>query len=88
MLNFKHYFKCMLSINEYSNLITFLRKQCFSCPNSPFLLFVLMQGIVIVGEESASGLDLGIFIASVVPGGPASRDGRIRPGLCTKKLSI
>ncbi|KAK2866066.1 hypothetical protein Q7C36_002122 [Tachysurus vachellii] len=37
-------------------------------------------GIIIVGEDSASGLDLGIFIASVVPGGPANRDGRIRPG--------
>lgn len=47
-----------------------------------------MQGIVIVGEDSTSGLDLGIFIASVVPGGPANMDGRIRPGLCTTKLSI
>ncbi|KAK3528986.1 hypothetical protein QTP70_014120 [Hemibagrus guttatus] len=28
----------------------------------------------------ASGLDLGIFIASVVPGGPANRDGRIKAG--------
>ncbi|XP_058263000.1 FERM and PDZ domain-containing protein 2 [Hemibagrus wyckioides] len=37
-------------------------------------------GIIIVGEDSASGLDLGIFIASVVPGGPANRDGRIKPG--------
>ncbi|XP_053094720.1 tyrosine-protein phosphatase non-receptor type 13 [Pangasianodon hypophthalmus] len=37
-------------------------------------------GIVIVGEDSASGLDLGIFVASVVPGGPANRDGRIKPG--------
>lgn len=47
-----------------------------------------MQGIVIVGEDSASGLDLGIYIASVVPGGPAYRDGRIKPGLCTTELSM
>ncbi|XP_063075107.1 tyrosine-protein phosphatase non-receptor type 13 [Engraulis encrasicolus] len=38
-------------------------------------------GIVIVGEDNSTGrLDLGIFIASVVPGGPADRDGRIKPG--------
>ncbi|XP_072523704.1 FERM and PDZ domain-containing protein 2 [Salminus brasiliensis] len=37
-------------------------------------------GIVIIGEDSTGRLDLGIFIASVVPGGPADRDGRIRPG--------
>ncbi|XP_049320585.1 FERM and PDZ domain-containing protein 2 isoform X2 [Astyanax mexicanus] len=37
-------------------------------------------GIVIIGEDSTGHLDLGIFIASVVPGGPADRDGRIRPG--------
>ncbi|XP_073774109.1 FERM and PDZ domain-containing protein 2 isoform X1 [Danio rerio] len=37
-------------------------------------------GIVIVGEDTAGKLDLGIFIASVVPGSPADRDGRIKPG--------
>ncbi|XP_031424816.1 tyrosine-protein phosphatase non-receptor type 13 isoform X2 [Clupea harengus] len=37
-------------------------------------------GIVIVGEDTTGRLDLGIFIASVVPGGPADRDGRIKPG--------
>ncbi|KAG5280404.1 hypothetical protein AALO_G00088750, partial [Alosa alosa] len=37
-------------------------------------------GIVIVGEDNTGRLDLGIFIASVVPGGPADRDGRIKPG--------
>ncbi|KAJ8014061.1 hypothetical protein DPEC_G00036340 [Dallia pectoralis] len=37
-------------------------------------------GFVIVGEDNTGKLDLGIFIASIVPDGPADRDGRIRPG--------
>uniref|UniRef100_H3CCB9 FERM and PDZ domain containing 2 n=1 Tax=Tetraodon nigroviridis TaxID=99883 RepID=H3CCB9_TETNG len=37
-------------------------------------------GIVIVGEEAVGHFDLGIFVASIVPNGPADRDGRIRPG--------
>uniref|UniRef100_A0A3B3UGY0 FERM and PDZ domain containing 2 n=1 Tax=Poecilia latipinna TaxID=48699 RepID=A0A3B3UGY0_9TELE len=36
--------------------------------------------IVIVGEDAIGRYDLGIFIASIVPGGPADKDGRIRPG--------
>ncbi|XP_070846688.1 FERM and PDZ domain-containing protein 2 [Chaetodon trifascialis] len=37
-------------------------------------------GIVIVGEDTVGHYDLGIFVASVVPNGPADKDGRIRPG--------
>lgn len=37
-------------------------------------------GIVIVGEDTVGHFDLGIFVASIVPNGPADRDGRIRPG--------
>lgn len=37
-------------------------------------------GLTIVGGEATSSLDLGIFVKSVVPGGPADRDGRILPG--------
>ncbi|KAM9337028.1 FERM and PDZ domain-containing protein 2 [Symphorus nematophorus] len=37
-------------------------------------------GIVIVGEDTVGHYDLGIFIASIVPNGPADKDGRIRPG--------
>ncbi|XP_044035436.1 FERM and PDZ domain-containing protein 2 isoform X2 [Siniperca chuatsi] len=37
-------------------------------------------GIVIVGEDTVGHYDLGIFVASIVPGGPADKDGRIRPG--------
>nr|XP_061807330.1 FERM and PDZ domain-containing protein 2-like [Nerophis lumbriciformis] len=37
-------------------------------------------GIMIVGEDTVGRYELGIFIASVVPGGPADKDGRIRPG--------
>lgn len=38
------------------------------------------SGIVIVGEDAVGCYDLGIFIASIVPGGPADKDGRIQPG--------
>ncbi|XP_072229504.1 FERM and PDZ domain-containing protein 2 [Leuresthes tenuis] len=37
-------------------------------------------GMVIVGEETVGRYDLGIYIASIVPGGPADKDGRIRAG--------
>ncbi|XP_049916168.1 tyrosine-protein phosphatase non-receptor type 13 [Epinephelus moara] len=37
-------------------------------------------GVVIVGEDTVGHYDLGIFVASIVPGGPADKDGRIRPG--------
>ncbi|XP_069124056.1 tyrosine-protein phosphatase non-receptor type 13-like isoform X2 [Argopecten irradians] len=37
-------------------------------------------GITIVGGESTSKLDLGIFVKSVTRNSPAQRDGRIRPG--------
>ncbi|XP_023251269.1 FERM and PDZ domain-containing protein 2 [Seriola lalandi dorsalis] len=37
-------------------------------------------GIVIVGEDTVGRYDLGIFVASIVPGGPADKDGRIKPG--------
>ncbi|XP_067344248.1 FERM and PDZ domain-containing protein 2 isoform X2 [Channa argus] len=37
-------------------------------------------GIVIVGEDTVGHYDLGIFVASIVPGGPADKDGRIRSG--------
>lgn len=37
-------------------------------------------GMVIVGEDTVGHYDLGIFVASIVPGGPTAKDGRIRPG--------
>ncbi|KAM4702912.1 FERM and PDZ domain-containing protein 2 [Rhinophrynus dorsalis] len=37
-------------------------------------------GFVIIGGEIIGKLDLGIFVASVIPGGPAELDGRIKPG--------
>lgn len=33
-----------------------------------------------MGEDTVGHFDLGIFVASIVPNGPADRDGRIRPG--------
>ncbi|XP_038638759.1 tyrosine-protein phosphatase non-receptor type 13 isoform X2 [Scyliorhinus canicula] len=37
-------------------------------------------GFTIVGGENTGKLDLGIFIASVTPGGPADEDGRVKEG--------
>ncbi|XP_068183259.1 tyrosine-protein phosphatase non-receptor type 13 [Antennarius striatus] len=49
---------------------------CVTLKKDPKLGF----GFVIVGEDNTGKLDLGIFIASIVPEGPADKDGRIRPG--------
>ncbi|XP_062352875.1 FERM and PDZ domain-containing protein 2 [Cinclus cinclus] len=37
-------------------------------------------GFVIIGGENVGKLDLGIFIASIIPGGPADRAGNMKPG--------
>ncbi|XP_063775940.1 tyrosine-protein phosphatase non-receptor type 13 isoform X2 [Pseudophryne corroboree] len=37
-------------------------------------------GFQIMGGETAGKLDLGIFINSITPGGPADLDGRLKPG--------
>lgn len=50
-------------------------------------LICIHAGIVIVGEEAVGHFDLGIFVASIVPNGPADRDGRIRPGMESWRLS-
>uniref|UniRef100_A0A672ZVM9 FERM and PDZ domain containing 2 n=1 Tax=Sphaeramia orbicularis TaxID=375764 RepID=A0A672ZVM9_9TELE len=49
---------------------------CVTLKKDPKLGF----GFVIVGEDNTGKLDLGIFIASIVPDGPADKDGRIKPG--------
>ncbi|XP_026873049.2 FERM and PDZ domain-containing protein 2 [Electrophorus electricus] len=49
---------------------------CVTLKRDPKLGF----GFIIVGEDNTGTLDLGIFIASIVPDGPAEKDGRIRPG--------
>lgn len=43
-------------------------------------------GFVIIGGENVGKLDLGIFIASIIPGGPADRAGHIKPGHCPQFL--
>ncbi|XP_071972670.1 tyrosine-protein phosphatase non-receptor type 13 isoform X3 [Engystomops pustulosus] len=37
-------------------------------------------GFQIMGGEATGKLDLGIFISSITPGGPADLDGRLKPG--------
>ncbi|TKS85550.1 PDZ domain-containing protein 2 [Collichthys lucidus] len=59
-----------------------------------FCLHILsgpVSGFVIVGEDNTGKLDLGIFIASIVPDGPADKDGRIKPGgrlISLNKISL
>ncbi|XP_077092850.1 FERM and PDZ domain-containing protein 2 isoform X3 [Siphateles boraxobius] len=60
---------------------------CVTLKKDPKLGF----GFVIVGEDNTGKLDLGIFIASIVPDGPADKDGRIRPGgrlISLNKISL
>ncbi|XP_028332371.1 tyrosine-protein phosphatase non-receptor type 13 [Gouania willdenowi] len=49
---------------------------CISLKKDP----KLGLGIMIVGEDTVGRYDLGIFVASIVPGGPAEKDGRIKAG--------
>jgi len=44
--------------------------------------YLIFAGFVIIGGENVGKLDLGIFIASIIPGGPADRAGNIKPGHC------
>uniref|UniRef100_A0A1A7XS34 Protein tyrosine phosphatase, non-receptor type 20 n=1 Tax=Iconisemion striatum TaxID=60296 RepID=A0A1A7XS34_9TELE len=60
---------------------------CVTLKKDPKLGF----GFVIVGEDNTGKLDLGIFIASIVPEGPADKDGRIKPGgrlISLNKISL
>lgn len=47
---------------------------------SAFSYYLIFAGFVIIGGENVGKLDLGIFIASIIPGGPADRAGNIKPG--------
>uniref|UniRef100_A0A8C4VYR0 FERM and PDZ domain containing 2 n=1 Tax=Gopherus evgoodei TaxID=1825980 RepID=A0A8C4VYR0_9SAUR len=47
---------------------------------SNFSCYLIFAGFVIIGGENVGKLDLGIFIASIIPGGPADRAGHIKPG--------
>lgn len=49
---------------------------------------LFMKGFIIVGEDNTGKLDLGIFIASIIPDGPADKDGRIRPGRDSPPFSM
>lgn len=54
---------------------------CLTGDFCPHFLSGPVSGFVIVGEDNTGKLDLGIFIASIVPDGPADKDGRIKPGM-------
>lgn len=49
---------------------------------STLVYYLIFAGFVIIGGENVGKLDLGIFIASIIPGGPADRAGNIKPGHC------
>jgi hypothetical protein len=60
--------------------LVLLSLSCLSLALYFVSISLFFSGFVIVGENNTGKLDLGIFIASIVPDGPADRDGRIRPG--------
>ncbi|KAM9134313.1 FERM and PDZ domain-containing protein 2 [Pangshura tecta] len=65
-------------INQRENALAGLEREiiCVTLKRDPKNGF----GFVIIGGENVGKLDLGIFIASVIPGGPADRAGHIKPG--------
>ncbi|XP_066549290.1 FERM and PDZ domain-containing protein 2 [Amia ocellicauda] len=69
---------CNSALRDSSNNVAMPEREiiCVSLKKDPKLGF----GFVIVGDDNAGKLDLGIFIASIIPDGPADRDGRIKPG--------
>ncbi|XP_030426238.1 FERM and PDZ domain-containing protein 2 isoform X2 [Gopherus evgoodei] len=65
-------------INQRENALAGLEREiiCVTLKRDPKNGF----GFVIIGGENVGKLDLGIFIASIIPGGPADRAGHIKPG--------
>uniref|UniRef100_A0ABM5FZW2 FERM and PDZ domain-containing protein 2 isoform X3 n=1 Tax=Pogona vitticeps TaxID=103695 RepID=A0ABM5FZW2_9SAUR len=63
---------------QMENSVTRVEKEiiCVTLKRDPKCGF----GFVIIGGENVGKLDFGIFIASVIPGGPADRCGHIKPG--------
>ncbi|CAM4591661.1 unnamed protein product [Caretta caretta] len=65
-------------ISQRENMLAGLEREiiCVTLKRDPKNGF----GFVIIGGENVGKLDLGIFIASIIPGGPADRAGHIKPG--------
>uniref|UniRef100_A0A8C3HG22 FERM and PDZ domain containing 2 n=1 Tax=Chrysemys picta bellii TaxID=8478 RepID=A0A8C3HG22_CHRPI len=65
-------------VNQRENALSGLEREiiCVTLKRDPKNGF----GFVIIGGENVGKLDLGIFIASIIPGGPADRAGHIKPG--------
>ncbi|XP_051969243.1 tyrosine-protein phosphatase non-receptor type 13 [Xyrauchen texanus] len=83
----RSYFSSQKRCSEVPSMSSAQRDTIISRPPEREIICVTLKkdpkgglGIVIVGEDNTGRLDLGIFIASVVPGGPADNDGRIKPG--------
>ncbi|KAJ7324486.1 hypothetical protein JRQ81_017506 [Phrynocephalus forsythii] len=64
--------------SQMENSVARLEKEiiCVTLKRDPKCGF----GFVIIGGENVGKLDFGIFIASIIPGGPADRCGHIKPG--------
>ncbi|XP_054913565.1 FERM and PDZ domain-containing protein 2 isoform X4 [Poeciliopsis prolifica] len=83
----QHKFNNEMSSRQQSRSLVSETSPKLGIPSEREVICVLLKkdpklglGIVIVGEDTIGRYDLGIFIASIVPGGPADKDGRIRPG--------
>ncbi|KAM5194051.1 tyrosine-protein phosphatase non-receptor type 13 isoform 2-T2 [Mantella aurantiaca] len=74
------------SPNLYKGNENMHRKMLTSSPEREITLVKLKKdpkydlGFQIMGGETTGKLDLGIFISSITPGGPADVDGRLKPG--------
>ncbi|XP_075059099.1 tyrosine-protein phosphatase non-receptor type 13 isoform X3 [Mixophyes fleayi] len=74
------------SPNLYKGNDTLHNKIIASSPEREITLVKLKKdpkydlGFQIMGGETTGKLDLGIFISSITPGGPADLDGRLKPG--------
>uniref|UniRef100_A0A8C4V9S5 Tyrosine-protein phosphatase non-receptor type 13 n=1 Tax=Falco tinnunculus TaxID=100819 RepID=A0A8C4V9S5_FALTI len=82
----QHKFQLQMRTRQSNQDTQDIGKDCVASPEREITLVNLKKdeklglGFQIVGGEKTGKLDLGIFIHSVIPGGPADLEGSLRPG--------